>query len=376
MKAHCLQPWTNIDISPRGEIRPCCKFKINKNLVLNIETCSLDQYRNSDFLNDIKSKMLQGEWHEGCVRCKIEEDNNIKSMRQLEYKRLKTHYDNYTEDKGFITAGLSFGNTCNLKCITCGSSSSSRWRKEYLDIYGEDIKPIEVTNYTVDNLYNNLPNAIYFTIGGGEPLLSEVEKQNELLDKYIASGQSREMDLHYTTNAMQFPNDNFWNKWKHFKTVDIQLSIDGFSNKYEYIRFPASYSKLEQIIKQYLQKQQEVDNLKISISHTVSAYNIYYLDEFFTWCKNIGLPTPWCGAVYEPKYMRPTLFPSRVKSAIVNKLRKGKHIDILRWSKIIEDYDDSEYFEDFLKYRDKHDIYRNLSFAKTFPEVEDLINGI
>ena len=35
----------------------------------------------------------------------------------------------------------------------------------------------------------------------------------------------------------------------------------------------------------------------------------------------------------------------------------------------------SEHYERLLTMRDKHDVYRNTNFAKTFPEVEELING-
>ena len=376
MKPLCLIPWVNMRISPRGEILPCCKYKVDKSLLMNIEETTIEDYINSDFLNNIKDTMLKNEWPTGCIRCKSEEEHKIKSKRQLDYARWKTEFDNYTEDKGFLTSDIAFGNTCNLKCIICSPSSSSRWRKEYQKLYGDDVKPVEVTNFTAENLYKNMPNIIHYDFGGGEPLLSETEKQHDLLQRYIENGKSKDMTLHYNTNGQQFPNNKFWEQWKHFKEVDIQLSIDGIYKQYEYVRFPGKYDKLENVVSQLVVKEREHDNIVLSVSHTVSAYNIYYLDDFFNWCTQVGLPKPWCGAVDTPLHMRPDLYPKKIRDVIVTKLRKTEHIDVLRWSKLISEQDSSKYFSDFLIYKDKHDVYRNTNFAKTFPELEELINEL
>ena len=83
MKALCLIPWTSIDISPRGNIAPCCKYQDD---VMKITDNTIEDYAHSEELKTIKEQMLNNEWPAGCVRCKSEEQNNIKSKRQLERK--------------------------------------------------------------------------------------------------------------------------------------------------------------------------------------------------------------------------------------------------------------------------------------------------
>ena len=126
-------------------------------------------YTSSELLNTVKQQMLANEWPTGCVRCKTEEASGIASKRQLDYERWTDAFDNYTEDQGFITASIAFGNTCNLKCITCGPGASSRWRKEYLDLYGEDSPPETIDNSQVLTYIGHCPNAIHFDIPRGEP---------------------------------------------------------------------------------------------------------------------------------------------------------------------------------------------------------------
>ena len=375
MQPLCYIPWTNIDIAPRGNIQPCCKYEVPNSEVMNITTNTIQDYVQSENLQKIKQQMLDNQWPEGCIRCKTEEESGIKSKRLLDYERWQEAYDNYTEDQGFITASIAFGNTCNLKCITCNSGPSSRWRKEYRDLYGIDKPPVEViNNMTSDDIYRALPNAIHMDIPGGEPFLSEVDKQLELLNRYVDSGQSKHMTLHYTTNTQVYPDSKWWSLWENFKEIDIQLSIDGVGNRYEYIRYPAKNTVLLENVDRYLE-QQNIHNIRLSVSHTVSAYNIYYLDEFFTWCSDVGLPKPWCGRAHNPSHMRPCVYTDPVRTSIAKYLDTSKQDDVKTWGKYMKTNNSSEHYERFLTMRDKHDVYRNTNFAKTFPEVEELING-
>lgn len=374
MKPLCLLPWTSIYIDPIGDVAPCCKYKLAGS-AYNVTRNTIEEYVNSDQLKSIKNEMLTGEWPEGCIRCKTEEENRIKSKRQLDYERWKQHFDAYTEDKGFITANINFGNTCNLKCITCNPRASSKWRKEYIDVYDIDIPNVEVLNHIYsDNVYNSLSNIIHFDIAGGEPFLSEVDKQLDLLQKYVDSGKSNSMTLHYVSNAQVYPDSKWWDLWQHFRGVEIQLSIDGVGNRYEYIRYPAKNDLLLKNVDMYLE-QQNLGRIKLSVSHTVSAYNIYYLKEMFDWCYNIGLPKPWCGRVHNPNHLRPCVYPIGIKQKIIDHLKNMKDIECLRWMQYLIDSDSSMHFDHFLTYKDKHDLYRGTNFAKTFPEVEELING-
>ena len=259
----------------------------------------------------------------------------------------------------------------------CSPKSSSRWRKEYIDIYGIDKPPVEVIdNATSDDIYNVLPNAIHFDIPGGEPFLSEVDKQLELLQRYVDTGQSNKMTLHYTTNAQLYPDKRWWKLWSNFKEIDLQLSIDGVDNRYEYIRYPAKNHLLETNVQKYQCQQLLLHNFRLSVSHTLSAYNVYYLGEFFDWCERKRLPRPWIGKVHAPEHMRPDVFPDSIKAQIVSHMRTSKNQDVHTWATYLENNSSSRYYTDWQKYKDKHDVYRNTNFAKTFPELEELINGV
>lgn len=370
----CHSPWTNLDISPTGDIAPCCKFQTGLyNQHFNIQKDNLDDYVGSAFLTTIKQEFQAGQWPRGCERCRIEEENNIQSKRQLDLERWSSHYDNYDIDNDkWITASIAFGNTCNLKCITCNSETSSRWQKEYNDIYGVDNKHVKFYKQDfVEKFVKQAPNVVHFDIPGGEPFLSGVAEQQQLLKYYIDTRQASKITLHYTTNATAFPDHVWWDLWQHFREVDLQLSIDGIGDKYEYIRYPAIWNDVTKNVHRYI--AQQGGNIRLSVSHTVSAYNIYYLDEFFSWCRDTGLPTPWVGRVHNPIHMRPSVWCEPARQTIVDKLKTSQYFEVQTWAELIKNTDDSAHFLNFKKYLHAHDKYRELSFKKTFPELDKYI---
>ena len=370
----CYAPWTNLDISPQGNILPCCKYQQQPNDPgFNIQTHSLTEYARSAFLAEIRQDFLTDTWPAGCVRCQVEEQNNIPSKRQLDHDRWQEHYATYDLNSDqWLTASIAFGNTCNLKCITCGSHSSSRWQEEYKEIYGRNFQPVKFyRNDFVDDFVEQAPGILHLDIPGGEPFLSGVPEQKKLLQHYIDTTQARNISIHYTTNATIFPDAEWWQLWSHFREIDMQLSIDGVGARYEYIRYPAVWEHTESTVHRYIQQEKSISNLRLSVSHTVSAYNIFYLDEFFTWCSSVGLPRPWLGRVHTPAHMRPTVWPDQ--HGIATQLDKSRHEDVRTWAGMITNTTDSDQFDEFVKRLHQHDQYRGLDFSKVFPEMASYI---
>ena len=366
----CYAPWTNIDISPQGKISPCCKFRHEYyDTPLRYDIASLDSYLSSATLNKIKQDFRDGQWPQGCERCRIEEENGIESKRQLDYQRWKMMYDNYQmESNQFLTASIAFGNTCNLKCITCGPESSSLWHKEYLEIYGTNIQSNHFykTDF-LDQLLSHMPSIRHLDIPGGEPFISGIQQQKRLLQTLVDQNKADNVSLHYTTNATIFPDEDWWSLWQYFSNVDLQISIDGVGDRFEYIRYPAKWTLIQNNVDRYLEKWQ--GNIQISVSHTVSAFNIYYLDEFFSWCVHKGLPRPWLGRVHKPQHMRPTVWPAAAREYLIEHLETSEFDDVSLWANLVRNHNDSEHFQDFVDAVSRHDQYRGTAFKEVFPEM-------
>ena len=368
---YCSLPWTNIDISPQGEITPCCKFKsaLYPNRPVNINTSSIDEYIESPTLKEVKRDFKEGIWPKGCERCKIEESNGIRSKRVQDHERWGTLL---SEDKGFVTASVAFGNTCNLSCITCDPTASSKWQQEWKVLLGRDVKPNHFYKEGfVQNFKDKTPNLIHLDIPGGEPLLSGVKQQKELLQMYINDHSAKDISLHYTTNCTKFPDDEWLELWSHFNEVELQLSIDGVGDKFEYIRYPAVWDEVLSNIKKYIELRDK-GLIKLNVSTTVSAYNIAYIDELVDWCHAIGLGMPYLGRVHNPIHLRPTVWRDDARRYILEKLEKSSH-DLRPFIMLMNSEDDSKHFDTFRYRLVRHDGFRKLNFKQTFPEMVEFL---
>ncbi len=364
---YCSLPWTNLDISPQGDMSPCCKFKstLYPYKPLNINSTTIDQYINSDLVKEVKRDFKENLWPKGCERCKVEEENSIRSKRIQDHDRWGEFLQ---EDKGFITASIAFGNTCNLSCITCDPTASSKWQQEYKILFGRDIRPNHFYKEDfVESFKEKTPNLIHLDIPGGEPLLSGVKQQKELLYLYIKDDSARNISLHYTTNCTKFPDNEWLELWVHFKEVEIQLSIDGIGDKFEYIRYPAVWEEVVPNIKKYIELRDK-GLIKLSVSTTVSAYNIAYLDELLDWCDIIGLGLPYLGRVHNPTHLRPTVWNQDAKEYIIEILRRSR-FDLNSFIKLMQSENDSDKFETFRYRLLRHDKFRKLDFKSVFKEM-------
>jgi MoaA/NifB/PqqE/SkfB family radical SAM enzyme len=372
----CFAPWSNLDISPQGIISPCCKFRHEyyPDPPQNINQHKLIDYTKSQTLGKVRNEFLAGQWPKGCERCRIEEENNVKSKRQLDYERWQHHYDSYDiQQGGILTASVAFGNTCNLTCITCGPHSSSRWQKEHRALYQQDVPPNHFyRDNFVHELLDHAPGIVHLDVPGGEPFLSGVTQQQELLQILIDQGRAGSVTIHYTTNVTVWPDQKWWDLWQHFREIDIQLSLDGIGKQFEYIRYPANWRTVEELTKKYQYQSEQRSGLRISVSHTVNAYNIYYLPEFLDWCDKMKLPRPWLGRVHNPAHMRPSVWGHEIRELIIKKLRSGNS-DSQTWADLIAHTDNSEHFDLFKNRVKWHDRYRGLDFGSTFPELSPYI---
>lgn len=370
----CYSPWTNIDINTEGSISPCCKFRqLETDNRVKIQNSSIAEYKSSELLTNVKKHFLNDQWPPECERCRVEEASGIQSKRLMDAERWKKQYQEYDLDNDtFVTASISLGNTCNLNCITCNPYSSSRWQKEYSVIYGKNIVPFHFYKKDfVSEFVENAQHVIHIDVSGGEPFLSGVPEQKELLRTYISNGQAQNISLHYTTNVTIFPDAEFWDLWQHFREIDLQLSIDGTGQQFEYIRHPAVWTEVSKNIAKY--QAVTLANFRLSISHTVSAYNIYYLGDFVNWCASNHLPKPWLGKVHKPACLRPTVWPEHVRQAIAQRLESQSDPDLAPWIAMLNTVDDSMLYNEFLQHIDQHSAYRKLNFKDTFPELASYI---
>ena len=364
----CSLPWVGLDVSPQGEFKPCCKYK-------NTIATNLDQYFNSDELKSLQNEFINGRKPDGCSRCWQDEDVGIASKRliDLEYTFQNQHP---ALDKLKIVS-MPFGNTCNLACRICSSSASSKWLQEATSLK-KSIPEISVAFHKkfykdadfMSNIASLSNEAMLFEFPGGEPFLTGLKEHLAFLEELV-TGKPQDLKLHYITNTTIMPQPELWTLWKNFKNVDIQMSIDGVGEQFEYNRWPAVWEDCLQNIKQYQAEQKKYDNIQLSISHTVSIFTVMYLPKFLNWCESNSLPAPYLGLLDKPSHYSIAAIPEKAATTIANlpEFQKSQLLPI-KASLLGKRNNCFDKFKNYVKIIDEH---REQDFPSTFPELYQLL---
>lgn len=362
----CYLPWVGLNINAQGRISPCCKYNVSFEK-------TVDDYYSSQELKELKKQFINGERPSGCERCWRDEDSGIISKRIFDFE--KTLGGKIPENDNLKILSFVFGNTCNLTCRTCNSNASSKWLTEEKKLVGKI--PVNLSKHetfykdanflkSIKNRINE--NTVQVDISGGEPFLTGIKEHLEFLD-FLNTKNSKNIKLHYTTNTTIFPDEDFWSKWKNFREVEFQLSIDNIEKQFEYLRHPANWEDCLKNIEKYKEKRVSNENVTLSISHTVSIFNIFYLPKFIIWCLKNSFGKPYIGLATYPRYYSLTNLNKETKEELIKIPGMPKEI--------INDIQYSEPNLDLLKnwvdYTKIIDEMRNEKFQETFPEYYELL---
>jgi len=378
----CVNLESGLRVGTNGFCSSCCMMKHqfkNKSERLNVKNSSFDKILNSESRKEIVKDFKNGIKNSACQYCWDEEAAGKMSKRLRDNKR----FANKNKKDTVQLLDLNMGNTCNIKCRTCGPFNSSKWAKEWKDLglfEGTDSEYKELLNFfnnsfNDDSLFwksfeNSIKDILHIDFYGGEPFL--VKKQWEMLKKSIELDYAKDLSIHYNTNGTIW-NDEIFDILNEFKKVYIDFSIDGIENKLFYIRHPAEWRNVYQNFKN-VNKYNHNDKFHISVCNTISILNVYYIDElvdvFSQHTQNMYL-----NLVFGPEHYCITNIPDNIKHKIKDKLEKTvrnvpvDNIINFMFSKKCEDKE----WQKFLELTKRQDEYRNENFQQTFPEFYDII---
>lgn len=373
MKNYCPNSDQGFLVLPNGDITPCCR--IGEMPKFNIKDGS-DSYLKSQWRKEFVDTHRKDLRHSACSRCYEMEDNGIKSKRNIDMEKLKDGFSyDFQDNPDIKNFEMTFGNLCNLACRICFPMYSSKWASEKgkVDNTKYPIYTWHQDDAIMKDIYSKIEKVERITVVGGEPFLVEIKEHEKFLEHFVESGQSKKISLHYTTNGTNFPKPRIIELFKNYKAVDIQVSIDGIGEQCDYNRWPAKWDNLYPNIKKYQKLSRSQQNIELSISHTISAFTIYYVEKFVLWCLKEKLPFPFFNQLLFAKHNRASVFKPHTKDIIRKKLLSSRSHEIRKLVAWLDYADDSDSFG---KFEDQIKIYDNIrkqKFDDVFPELRSIL---
>ena len=320
--------------------------------------CLLPKQHN---IEKIRAEMLIGQRPSECHYCWKNEDAGIKSDRQIKNQTLSFLKDvtvqSLKEDCDQEHFGISMlkvvtNNTCNATCVTCNSDSSSSWatleQKNNLRPAKSFKMKLKDFSYELDHSQLEL-----VAFHGGEPFLSSTNF--ELLEQILDRGND-DCFVSFVTNGSFDLSDRQQYILSKFKRVNFCFSIDGIGPTFEYMRYPLSWSKIQDNI-----KWAQDNNIDVSVNYILSNVNLWYHTQTTAWFGQQGINF-LIGPVEYPSHFQPSALPESIKDVIV-----ARDPDIAKLLGNHADQDDQNY-QRFLAEIQKQDRWKGISIKDYLPE--------
>ena len=339
MKCKYLE--NQICVRSDGQFRLCC-ISTEGNNTENIKTHTIDDWHNSSTHRKARELLEKNQWPAACKTCELHEEKGLDSLRTKpgDFGPGLSHMD------------IRFGNSCNLKCVSCFHQSSSSIAEEAIQMSALGFTPLYPLleephfNWASEETmkkFEGLPiREIYLT--GGEPMM--VKHLPNFLKRLDST-----VELRFNTNG------TLWNKkietmLKKFRKVVMSLSLDAVDRKIEYIRYGSVWSEIEANIQKY------AEFCKVDVTPTISILNACYYDEIIEYSNKNKFK------IYENILNYPAWLDCKNAPDVLKSKFKGTSINV--WSNTTADENEIKNFKKNIATLDK---FRKINIKDYLPEV-------
>lgn len=341
-----MHPFTGLATREDGAICVCCR----SHPIGFIDKENLEEIWNGNTIKRIRKQVLSGQRPKECEPCFSLEDQGVESLRQrhiggkIPEARINLYPDalskmreDFSMPFEIPTMELKLNNLCNLKCRMCHPMDSTSWNdwEQVEEFYERDnnIMFHIVNEHNLKNkpfldkfqdspewwasLEKNLPHFRRVEFAGGEPLMDP--QHYRILD--MLQPYANQIEIKYATNLSMLGKGErtVWNYWPKFKSVAVNVSIDGIGNTYEYIRGNANWNTLVNNIRQ-IQTMTNISRIVGAVTVQVSnALQLADMVEYFL--NDLGIVFHTHRVAY-PKELSVQVLPTDIKTTVTERLRE------------------------------------------------------
>jgi sulfatase maturation enzyme AslB (radical SAM superfamily) len=416
-KTFCMHPFTGLATREDGAVKVCCRSQP----VGWIQEQSMEDIWNGTAMREVRRQVLCGDRPEVCKPCFDLENQGVESLRQrhingvipearinLYPNALDSLRDDYTMPFEFPTMEIKINNLCNLKCRMCNPLDSTSWQDwdqvkpfyEKENNYlvptvaklvrkpGQYIGPFDDTENWWNSFEKLLPHFKRVEFAGGEPLMDP--QHYKILDMLKPYGKN--IEIKYATNGTTLgisKGRTIHDYWPHFRSVAVNVSLDGIHDVYNYIRGNGNFSQVEANIKEI----QKIPNVsRVVGAFTAQAGNMLQMAECIDYFINEMNIVFYSHRVSYPNCLSAQVLPQDLKDEAIRRLRavesrlftfeniknnllleKVTRQQIKDNINYLQAKDQFHLWQDFLEFNRQLDATRNQNLLDTVPEFKPYV---
>tara|TARA_R110000744_G_scaffold20622_1_gene54096 strand:+ start:1738 stop:2892 length:1155 start_codon:yes stop_codon:yes gene_type:complete len=261
----CSQPFTNLEVDTRGEVRTCCAYWMNQSLG-NITVYDIEEVLNSKVAQDIRSSILDGSFSycnkKTCPRIQSLQHGGDGILQKIEDVKDPTMLDIIQNKKTTIDS-IKYVNflwdlSCNLRCPSCRVQT-------ILNTKGESYENnLRIQNKILDYVLPPDEDVVFNITGSGDPFASKVFR--DFLVNFDGQKHSNVV-INLQTNGVMF-NEKMWDRMSkcHENIHTVLVSIDAATEQtYDKIRVGGNWDILMKNIEMLdeLKRCGEIERLRL-----------------------------------------------------------------------------------------------------------------
>ena len=160
---------------------------------------------------------------------------------------------------------------------------------------------------------------------------------------------------------------------RNFETIDrchlvkLHISLDGVGEKFEYLRWPASWNQT--IDNLFDLREKLPSNVMFLVEETISIFNLYYLGELDKWVQQNYTTNREGDFIVHTKHLAANTFDIRgcLTQEYVDAMQSSPYLNLIdpNWQ------EQPAKITKMIAEIQKFDGYRNQDWHKTFPEVAE-----
>jgi len=291
---YCAAPWRGLHINPRGDIKTCCAG--NPNMLGNLNDHNIEAVLHGEKIQEIRQSLRQGIAHEYCSNC-VNAEKFGNSEREWHNNINKDFDSTLASNTEHIPTliDIRWNTTCNLSCNYCEPSASSKWAALKNVPFKSGTRPYY--EQVCDYLNKHRSHIREVALVGGEPLLLP---ENEFLLDVIPNDC---LVTVITNMSVNLKNNRIFKKLAQRKQVGWSMSFDNIGPQFEYVRYGADWTLLQNNLK--IIKKLFTHGHWGGIHAVYNMYNATCLSTLFNWTKSQQL-TVHFQALHSPNCLNPT----------------------------------------------------------------------
>jgi hypothetical protein len=369
----------------------------------------------------IRQQVLNDERPAECAPCFALEDQGVESLRQRHIKgnipearinlypsALDQLREDFTMPFEFPTMEIKLNNLCNLKCRMCNPTDSTSWNdwdqvEEFYDKEGnyisDNVRTLNLIRKPYLDKFEDNPNwwesfeklLPYFRrveFAGGEPLMDP--QHFRILDMLKPYGH--QIEIKYATNGTTLgisKGRTVHDYWPHFRSVAVNVSIDGIGNVYDYIRGNGDWNNVVDNVKEI----QAISNIsRVVGAVAVQVSNVLILDKMIEEFLDKLDIVFYTNMVNYPNVLSAQVLPGPLKNLAITRLLNVQ--DRLSGFKLVQQHpmllsltrgqiqgvinylnanDQSDKWQDCVEFNRRLDATRQQSFTDVTPEFKPYV---